>query len=102
MSDKPSRRRFPGTSPAALAAAGSAEPLRATLSLVTEVDNPLESYPERDWESISRAQHRYDSHFHFTCAATPSIVLGVRGFSGLGKTTLLERAVAGFLREPCR
>jgi hypothetical protein len=29
--------------------------------------NPL-AYPERDWESIYRAQHGYDSHFHFMCA----------------------------------
>ena len=102
MSDNLSRRGFPETSPAALTAAGSAEPLRVTLSFVTEVDNPLLSYPERDWESIFRAQHRYDSHFHFMCAATPSIVLRVCGFSGSGKTTLLEQTVEGFLREPRR
>ncbi len=68
MTDKLSRRGFLGTSLAALAAAGGAEPMLAALSFVTEVDNPLESYPERDWERIYRAQHEYDSHFHFMCA----------------------------------
>lgn len=68
MSEKLSRRGFLGASLVALASAGSAEPLLASLSFVTEVDNPLEAYPERDWERIYRAQHDYDSHFHFLCA----------------------------------
>ncbi len=68
MTEKLSRRGFLGTSLAALAAAGSADPMLAALSFVTEVDNPLEAYPERDWERIYRSQHDYDSQFHFMCA----------------------------------
>jgi len=33
-----------------------------------DVSNPLEYYPNRDWESIYRNQYRYDSSFTFVCA----------------------------------
>ncbi|GFP18847.1 nitrate reductase / nitrite oxidoreductase, alpha subunit [Candidatus Hakubella thermalkaliphila] len=40
----------------------------SSLQFVPEVDNPLDSYPERGWEKIYRDQFRYDSTFHFLCA----------------------------------
>lgn len=33
-----------------------------------EVGNPLESYPDRDWEKVYRNAYRYDSTFSFVCA----------------------------------
>jgi nitrate reductase alpha subunit len=35
---------------------------------VPEIKNPLEFYPNRDWEKIYRDQFRYDSSFTFLCA----------------------------------
>lgn len=32
------------------------------------MDNPLDFYPERDWERVYRDQFSYDSTFHFLCA----------------------------------
>ncbi|HJN58273.1 MAG TPA: molybdopterin-dependent oxidoreductase, partial [Nitrososphaerales archaeon] len=31
------------------------------------VDNPLEFYPERDWEKVYRDMYSYDSDFNFCC-----------------------------------
>lgn len=44
------------------------EPLLASLKFIPEIDNPLDFYPERDWEKIYRNQYRHDSIFHFLCA----------------------------------
>ncbi|MFA4842676.1 MAG: molybdopterin-dependent oxidoreductase, partial [Candidatus Omnitrophota bacterium] len=44
------------------------EPLLASLKFIPEIDNPLEYYPQRDWEEIYRNQFKYDSYFHFLCA----------------------------------
>ncbi|MBI2439952.1 MAG: molybdopterin-dependent oxidoreductase [Lentisphaerae bacterium] len=62
------RREFLKNSSAALALASAAEPLLASLTYIPEVDNPLDTYPQRDWEKIYRAQFNYDSYFHFLCA----------------------------------
>ncbi len=35
---------------------------------VPQIKNPLEFYPNRDWEKIYRDQFRYDSSFTFLCA----------------------------------
>lgn len=35
---------------------------------VPEIHNPLQFYPNRDWEKIYRDQFRYDSSFTFLCA----------------------------------
>jgi nitrate reductase alpha subunit len=44
------------------------EPLLAALKFVPEIDNPLEFYPDRDWEKIYRDQFKYDYTYHFLCA----------------------------------
>ncbi len=64
---KLSRRTFLKTASASLAAA-TASPLLSSLGFVTEVDNPLDTYPARDWETIYRDQFRHDSIYHFMCA----------------------------------
>ncbi|MBI4288017.1 MAG: molybdopterin-dependent oxidoreductase [Chloroflexi bacterium] len=38
------------------------------LQAPTEVGNPLEFYPDRDWEKVYRDQYRYDSRFFFVCS----------------------------------
>jgi nitrate reductase alpha subunit len=68
MTSKISRRDFLKGAWAALGAAATGQPLLSTLGFVTEVDNPLDVYPNRDWEKIYRNQFRYDSYFHFLCA----------------------------------
>ncbi|MEW6026909.1 MAG: molybdopterin-dependent oxidoreductase [Planctomycetota bacterium] len=62
------RRRFLQTSLASLAALGLTHPLLASLKFVPEIDNPLDYYPDRNWEAIYRDQFKYDSTFHFLCA----------------------------------
>jgi nitrate reductase alpha subunit len=44
------------------------EPLLSQLKFIPEIDNPLDFYPERDWEKIYRNQFGYDYTFHFLCA----------------------------------
>jgi nitrate reductase alpha subunit len=44
------------------------KPLLANLTVIPEIDNPLDFYPERDWEKIYRDQFKYDNTFHFLCA----------------------------------
>lgn len=44
------------------------EPLLASLKFIPEIDNPLEFYPDRDWEKIYRSQFTHDSTFYFLCA----------------------------------
>ncbi|GAB4389319.1 MAG: hypothetical protein Kow0025_13980 [Thermodesulfovibrionales bacterium] len=61
------RREFLRWSLAGAAGLAASSPKLAFLQPVA-VDNPLEWYPDRDWEKIYRDKFRYDSVFHFTCA----------------------------------
>lgn len=65
---KITRRHFLKISTITIAGLAVSEPLLAALKFVPEIDNPLEHYPERDWERIYRSQFTYDSTFHFLCA----------------------------------
>src|SRR5690606_6404513 len=40
----------------------------AFLQQAEGVPNPLETYPNRDWEQIYRDQYAYDDSFTFVCA----------------------------------
>ncbi|OGX33070.1 MAG: molybdopterin oxidoreductase [Omnitrophica WOR_2 bacterium RIFCSPLOWO2_02_FULL_50_19] len=66
--NKFSRRKFLKTSFASMAGVALSGPLLASLKFIPEVDNPLEFYPNRDWEKIYRSQFKHDSTFHFLCA----------------------------------
>src|SRR3989344_2119047 len=66
--NKFSRRRFLKTSLASIAGVALSGSLFASLKFIPEVDNPLEFYPNRDWEKIYRGQFKHDSTFHFLCA----------------------------------
>ena len=65
-----SRRQFLKLTGASAAAIGVAiaTPRLGFLSTSAAIDNPLAFYPNRDWETIYRDQHRVDSVFKFVCA----------------------------------
>ncbi len=44
------------------------------------VDNPLASYPARDWESVYRDQYRYDSSFTYVCSPNDTHACRLRAF----------------------
>src|SRR3989338_11496500 len=65
---KYTRRQFLKTSAATIIGVVISKPLLASLTFVPEIDNPLDYYPNRDWEKIYRNQFKYDYTFHFLCA----------------------------------
>jgi nitrate reductase alpha subunit len=62
-----SRREFLKWSVAGVAGLTAYSPSFAFFQPVG-VENPLESYPDRDWEKLYRDRFRHDSIYHFTCA----------------------------------
>ncbi|HEY6041625.1 MAG TPA: molybdopterin-dependent oxidoreductase [Anaerolineae bacterium] len=52
------------------------------LRLLAPIDviNPLESYPDRNWEKIYRDQYRYDSSFTFVCSPNDTHACRLRSF----------------------
>lgn len=75
-----SRRRFLeaiGVSGAALLTWGSG---LASLAPRPGVDNPLASYPSRDWEAVYRDLYRYDSSFTWVCAPNDTHMCRLRAF----------------------
>lgn len=62
------RKEFLKISAVAAAAVALNKPLLAALKFIPEIDNPLDFYPDRDWEKIYRNQFKYDYTFHFLCA----------------------------------
>jgi nitrate reductase alpha subunit len=44
------------------------------------VDNPLGSYPQRDWEQVYRDQYRFDSTFTWVCAPNDTHMCRLRAF----------------------
>jgi nitrate reductase alpha subunit len=62
-----SRREFLKWSLTGVAGLAVSSPRLAFLQPVS-VDNPLESYPDREWEKLYRDKFKYDSIFTFTCA----------------------------------
>ncbi|MEW6202868.1 MAG: molybdopterin-dependent oxidoreductase [bacterium] len=66
--DKMKRRDFLKIYAPAAAAFVVGEPILASLKFIPEVDNPLDYYPDRNWEKIYRNQYRYDYTYHFLCA----------------------------------
>ncbi|MBI1801375.1 MAG: molybdopterin-dependent oxidoreductase, partial [Chloroflexi bacterium] len=76
------RRDFLKLSGAA-AAAGTAVMLTHDLAFlqgVTDVPNPLQFYPTRDWEKIYRDQYRYDSTFTYVCSPNDTHACRLRAF----------------------
>lgn len=44
------------------------------------VNNPLEAYPDRDWEKVYRDQYRYDSSFTYVCSPNDTHACRLRAF----------------------
>ena len=60
-------------------------PMRNALALTSlkpavEVDNPLDSYPDRNWEDVYRNQYKYDRSFAFCCSPNDTHQCRVRAF----------------------
>ncbi|MEE8455333.1 MAG: molybdopterin-dependent oxidoreductase [Limibaculum sp.] len=82
----------------AAAAAGvlqalGAEPAFAGRALVPaiRVDNPLEYYPDRDWEKVYRDQYAYDRSFTFICSPNDTHACRIRAFVRNGIVTRVEQ-----------
>ncbi len=56
-----------------------------------DVANPLEAYPERDWEKIYRDQYSYDSSFTFVCSPNDTHHCRLRAFVRNGVIVRLEQ-----------
>ncbi len=50
------------------------------LTPLPHIVNPLEHYPDRDWEKVYRDQYRYDRSFTFVCAPNDTHNCRLRGF----------------------
>lgn len=59
-----------------------AEPTFASRALVptSQLGNPLESYPNRDWEQVYRDQYSYDSSFTWVCSPNDTHHCRMRAF----------------------
>lgn len=70
-----------------------AEPAFAgrALVLTTRVDNPLEYYPDRDWEKVYRDQYAYDRSFTFICSPNDTHACRIRAFVRNGIVTRVEQ-----------
>ncbi|MBI4260517.1 MAG: molybdopterin-dependent oxidoreductase, partial [Actinobacteria bacterium] len=55
------------------------------------VANPLESYPDRDWERVYRDQYRYDSSFTYVCSPNDTHACRMRAFVRNGVVTRIEQ-----------
>lgn len=65
---KITRRKFLKVSLATVIGLIVSKPLLASLQFIPEIDNPLEFYPDRDWEKIYHDQFKHDYTYHFLCA----------------------------------
>src|SRR3970040_2210130 len=59
------------------------------------IDNPLLTYPNRDWEKIYRDQYGYDHSFHVICEANATHMCRLRAFSRNGVVIRLEQNYDG-------
>lgn len=82
---------------AALAGGVAAVAMGGSLALdllkpIPEIPNPLDFYPERDWEKVYRDQYRYDSSFTFVCAPNDTHNCRLRAFVRNGIIVRTEQA----------
>ena len=66
-------------------------PAYAFLKPIVGVDNPLDVYPDRDWEKVYRDQYRYDSSFTFVCSPNDTHSCRVRAIVRNGIVTRTEQ-----------
>jgi len=56
-----------------------------------QVVNPLEAYPNRDWERVYRDEYRYDSSFAYVCSPNDTHACRMRAFVRNGVVTRIEQ-----------
>ena len=86
-----SRRQFLAASSAGLLAWSARGLSLAALSPVTEVGNPLESYPDRGWEKVYRDQYRWDNSFTWVCSPNCTHECRMRAFTRNGVVLRAEQ-----------
>ena len=62
------------------------------LKPLPDIPNPLDFYPDRDWEQIYRDQYRYDSSFTFVCAPNDTHNCRLRAYVRNGIMVRTEQA----------
>ena len=78
-SKKISRKRFlAGSGATAAILLKAADPLFALLRPIESTDNPLDHYPDRDWERVYLDQYRYDRSFTYVCSPNDTHACRVR------------------------
>ena len=55
------------------------------------IGNPLENYPNRDWERVYRDQYAYDDSFTFICSPNDTHACRLRAFTRNGVVTRIEQ-----------
>lgn len=90
---KLSRRQFLKTaaSVAALGTLGGVSWAGRTLQPAVQIDNPLEYYPDRDWERVYHDQYRYDGSFTYVCSPNDTHACRVRAFVRNGVVMRVEQ-----------
>ena len=91
---KLSRRRFLQLGGAAIATSaivGSGTSLALRRFQVVAVTNPLEDYPNRDWETVYRDQYAYDDSFTFVCSPNDTHACRLRAFRRNGIVARIEQ-----------
>ncbi len=91
---KLSRRRFLKISGATLAAGAvlsSSSALALRRLQPVAIANPLEEYPNRDWERIYRDQYHYDYSFTYVCSPNDTHACRLRAFVRNGIVTRIEQ-----------
>lgn len=84
-----------GGATAATAAAVYAETQLAFLQAAPGIDNPLATYPDRNWEKVYRDQYHYDSSFTFVCAPNCTHNCRLRAFVRNGVVMRTEQNYDG-------
>ncbi len=84
-----------GGATAATAAAVYAETQLAFLQAAPGIDNPLATYPDRNWEKVYRDQYHYDSSFTFICAPNCTHNCRLRAFVRNGVVMRTEQNYDG-------
>jgi nitrate reductase alpha subunit len=74
-----SRRNFLALSGAAALSLALARPQLQLLEPMN-VANPLESYPDRNWEQVYRNQYQYDASFAYVCSPNDTHACRLRAF----------------------
>ncbi len=62
-----------------------------SLKPAVEVDKPLDSYPDRNWEDVYRNQYKYDRTFPFVCSPNDTHQCRVRAFVRNGVVIRVEQ-----------